>query len=133
LSGDSAHTDVSGHGTIMAALIAGTGADNGVQGLAPGVDILPIRTHETEASGFDVEGTFADAVQYAVDEGADIISVSNGIQPTGYAQDEVTAALEEAARQDVLVFAATGNDAENSNMEMFPSNQDGVVGVGAVD
>ncbi|CAM5235005.1 Serine protease OS=Streptomyces alboniger OX=132473 GN=CP975_26390 PE=3 SV=1 [Streptomyces alboniger] len=35
--------DYKGHGTSMAELIAGTGADGGLQGLAPGAKIVPYR------------------------------------------------------------------------------------------
>ncbi|MBL1069227.1 S8 family serine peptidase, partial [Streptomyces sp. 7-21] len=118
----------------MAALIAGTGAGGGIQGLAPGVDILPIRAYPgADEVDFGFERRFAEAVQYAADAGAQIISVSLATLYIAGSQEEVTEALEEAARQDILIFAGTGNDGATTNEVTFPNNQDGVVGVGAVD
>ena len=48
------HTDLEGHGTSMAGIIAGTGkmdGGNGSFGLAPGVKILPIRLVDKELGG----------------------------------------------------------------------------------
>ncbi|WP_425587956.1 S8 family serine peptidase, partial [Streptomyces marokkonensis] len=38
-----ATNDYAGHGTSMAELIAGTGANDGLQGIAPGAKIVPYR------------------------------------------------------------------------------------------
>ncbi|MGP3971968.1 S8 family serine peptidase [Streptomyces sp. 6N223] len=134
LSPDGAHIDETGHGTSMAALIAGTGLGDGIQGLAPGVQILPIRvTAKDGVIDFGYEQRMADAIEYAVAEGAQIISISQASQVAGASREEVEDALAEAARQDVLIFAASGNRGDIDNSAEFPSKLDGVIGVGAVD
>jgi type VII secretion-associated serine protease mycosin len=141
LSPEGAHTDEKGHGTDMAALIAGTGAAGGIQGLAPEARILPVRvTSGFREWDFGMEERIANAIQYAVDEGAQIISISLAPEADGAGREEVDTALVEAAREDVLIFAGTGNWAEEPdepggeiNEPEFPSDREGVVGVAAVD
>ncbi|WP_129842772.1 S8 family serine peptidase [Streptomyces sp. RFCAC02] len=134
ITSDGAHVDVMGHGTDMASLIAGTGAGGGVRGLAPGAEILPIRMMTAHGEWhFDDEARMAEAIEYAVSKGARIINISMGWSEIGADAGQVTNAIAEAARNDVLIFAGTGNDALEGNESSFPADRDGVVGVAAVD
>ncbi|WP_165956339.1 S8 family serine peptidase, partial [Streptomyces hainanensis] len=129
-----ANSDEHGHGTDMASLIAGTGAEAGVSGIAPGATILPVRLYETpDTLDFGIEERWAEAVTYAVESGAQVISISLGMQEPAFGNEEIEAALAEAARQDVLIFASTGNAGEEGNLSTFPGNREGAVGVAAVD
>src|SRR5206468_3378425 len=78
-----AHDDRVGHGTEMASLIAGTGADGGIQGLAPGSRILPLRNlsraHEVT---FSSRGLI-EAIRYAANSDAQIINISQGLTGVG--------------------------------------------------
>ncbi|MGW2080411.1 type VII secretion-associated serine protease mycosin [Streptomyces sp. NPDC001939] len=136
-SGDE-YTDYDGHGTGMAALIAGTGDYGGGQGalgLSPGAKILPIRLPEpTEASSqADADAEFIKAVaagiRYAADEGAKVINISQG-QAQGSPQ--LAAAVDYALKKGSVVFAATGNSGNKTNVLEYPAATPGVVGVGAV-
>ncbi|MDT0306366.1 S8 family serine peptidase [Streptomyces sp. DSM 44917] len=128
-----AGVDATGHGTDMAALIAGSGAGGGIQGLAPEASILPVRL--TESAGgvlSNGEARMAQAILAAVEGGARVINISRGGRDRGFGVPEVNAALAEAARRDVLVFASTGNEGEGGNASEFPASRPGVVGIGAV-
>ncbi|MFE5023528.1 type VII secretion-associated serine protease mycosin [Streptomyces sp. NPDC056656] len=136
-SGDE-YTDYDGHGTGMAALIAGTGDYGGGQGalgLSPGAKILPIRLPEpTEASSqADADAEFIEAVaagiRYAADEGAKVINISQG-QAQGSPQ--LAVAVDYALKKGSVVFAATGNSGNKTNVLEYPAATPGVVGVGAV-
>ncbi|MFE1362138.1 S8 family serine peptidase [Streptomyces harbinensis] len=126
-----AHVDTDGHGTDMAALIAGTG-NGGVQGLAPGATILPIRVTYGGITG-DAADRWAEAVHYAIESGARIINFSLGDVNVESARQEMSEALTAAARHDVLIFAATGNNGDDLNAPSAPNSLDGVVGVSAVN
>ncbi|WP_165953809.1 S8 family serine peptidase [Streptomyces sp. 8K308] len=133
-SPEGANVDEHGHGTDMASLIAGTGAEGGVQGLAPGANVLPVRVQQTQSDlDFQHEERWAEAVSYAVEAGAQVISISLSMPDLGFASDQLDAAIAEAVRHDVLIFASTGNSGGEDNRSTFPSNQEGVVGVAAVD
>ncbi|WP_461297199.1 S8 family serine peptidase [Streptomyces harbinensis] len=124
-----AHADTDGHGTDMAALIAGTGEGSGIQGLAPGVKILPIRM---TLGGVSLGGTerFGEGIIHAIESGAKVINISQG---GTIPEDELSEAIALAARHDVLIFAGTGNEGERTNHLAAPASLPGVVGVGAVN
>ncbi|MFG2984785.1 type VII secretion-associated serine protease mycosin [Streptomyces sp. NPDC048258] len=125
-------TDISSHGTTMAALIAGSGkhpSGDGAFGLAPGAKILPIRVpHETESA----TPSWAAAIRYAADSDAKIINISMGL-PTAPERDRERAeAVKYALSKGKLIFAAVGNDGDTLNEVAYPAATPGVVGVSAV-
>ncbi|MET2718350.1 S8 family serine peptidase [Streptomyces harbinensis] len=125
-----AHVDEDGHGSDMASLVVGTGG-SGIQGMAPGAEVLPIRA-STNQLDFDGAQRWAEAIEYAVAQGAQIINISLGATDNGRASDVLADALASAARNDVLIFAAVGNDGDTFNTRSAPAVLDGVIGVAAV-
>ncbi|WP_259470413.1 S8 family serine peptidase [Streptomyces sp. 1114.5] len=134
--------DRNGHGTEMASLIAGTGrnrAGNGAYGLAPGVKILPLKIN-SGSEGTVITAEFLDqigqAISYAVDQGAKVISISQGTSAVTATSDDVAKInriLENARAKGVLVVASVGNSAQQGNIVEYPGGLPNVVGVGAVD
>lgn len=127
------HTDIDGHGTGMAGLIAGTGAyrgGEGAYGLAPGAKILPIRMPgANDASPFSGPSYLSKAIRYAADNGAQVINISLS-SPAHSSQ--LDAAVRYALNRGSLIFAATGNAGNKGNAVEYPAATPGVVGVGAV-
>ncbi|MCU4746658.1 S8 family serine peptidase [Streptomyces sp. G-5] len=121
--------DPNGHGTDMAALIAGTGSEGGIRGLAPGASILPVRIGG-EVSFFNDSDRLGEGIQYAIDSGAQIINISMGGPLSMDSLDDLIAA---SARHDILIFAGSGNNGDINNAVTAPAAYDGVIGVGAVD
>src|SRR5262249_54921523 len=68
-------------GTVAAASTLSGAAATGVAGMAPGVRILPLKALDCQGAGYlsDV----ADAMEFAIQNGASIISMSLGGQTTG--------------------------------------------------
>ncbi|MBX9424957.1 type VII secretion-associated serine protease mycosin [Streptomyces lateritius] len=133
------HTDVEGHGTGMAGVIAGTGKANGgagAFGLAPGVKILPVRlpAPDQDRSMADADKQFnklaPEAIRFAVDAGAKVINISQGARS---GSQELTDAVKYALDKGALVFASVGNTGDKSNIVEYPGATPGVVGVGASD
>ncbi|MFJ6782291.1 type VII secretion-associated serine protease mycosin [Streptomyces yangpuensis] len=124
-------TDISSHGTTMAAVIAGSGkhpSGDGSFGLAPGAKILPIRVpHETNRA----TPSWVAAIRYAADSDAKIINMSLGVDGTVGDDEQRREAVKYALSKGKLIFAGTGNYGKS---ELFyPAATPGVVGVGAVD
>ena len=122
-------TDPVGHGTTVAALIAGRGDDAaGVEGLAPQARILPVRVLDRQNRYADA-AVVAHGVRWAVDHGARVINLSLG----GGTRSAVLAlALGYAAAHDVVVVACTGNtttDATVTPQVWYPAREPGVVAV----
>ncbi|MFF2748682.1 S8 family serine peptidase [Kitasatospora sp. NPDC058048] len=130
------------HGTLMAGLIAGTGKANGgkgAYGLAPGVKILPLKINNGSVGSLvsaDFLGQVGEAVNYAVDQGAKVISISQGMNSVTATQENVAKLnriLASARAKGSLVFAAAGNEAQSGNPIEYPGALPNVVGIGAID
>ncbi|MFF9364264.1 type VII secretion-associated serine protease mycosin [Streptomyces griseoluteus] len=140
------HTDIAGHGTDMAALIAGTGRrgpQKGSYGLAPGAKILPIRMRYSSDQFGQVDShkefsrALSESIRYAADSRAQIINMSLGSDNSPGRHDvgtpELSSAVKYALSKGKLLFAAVGNSGEKANRPEFPASTPGVVGVAAAD
>ena len=102
--------DDHGHGTSMAGILI---ADGWMKGIAPKVDLLVAKALSEDGSGDD--GIVAEAIDWCVVNGADVISLSLGGAPdilpfnigSGRGSDDAAA---DAIDQGVFVIAAAGND-----------------------
>ncbi|MEU8706823.1 S8 family serine peptidase [Streptomyces sp. NPDC048565] len=126
------YDDYRGHGTTMAELIAGTGKGEGLQGLAPGAKIIPVRITDTEFQNehsVNAHDT-ADAIRAAADSDAQIISMSFS---SDFADDREREAVKYAEGKGKLIFAGVGNNAEERNKDQYPAAYPQVVGVSSAD
>ncbi len=138
------------HGTWMASIIAGHGhgfdGEDGVTGVAPEAKILSIRViPDRNDPGYNnyereqedrVQDSLAEGIRYAVDHGADVISMSIGY---GSPSAAVRSALQYAYGNGVAVVASSGNSGDTSSASRdgyaplkFPADYPGVIGVAAV-
>ena len=97
------------HGTHVAGIIGARRDTVGIAGVAPDVTIMDLRVLDTRGSGYT--SGFAQAIRYAVDNGAHIINMSLGSQPgtsrSGFGS--VEQAVQYAQSRGVLIVAAAGN------------------------
>lgn len=129
--GGDGQTDPVGHGTTVAALIAGRSDDSrGVAGLAPNAKILPVRVLDAE-NKYDDALIVAKGLRWAVDNGARVVNLSLGGAGDSPA---LAAALDYAFVRDVVVIACTGNrGASSSNDVWYPAREPGVVAVAGME
>ncbi|WP_344630943.1 S8 family serine peptidase [Streptomyces glaucosporus] len=122
--------DYTGHGTAIAEIIAGTGKNGSVRGLAPGAKVIPCRI-PLKGLGSEIKADgYVKAIRTAADSDAEIVNMSFG----GPSYDsEGTKAVEYALSKGKLLFAGVGNGAEKGNERQYPASYTGVVGVGATD
>lgn len=118
-------TDAAGHGTSIAALIGAEGQNGaGIAGLDWHCRILPI--HATEGGA----AVWAQALEYAVREGARIINISGKLDlpsPNPF----LDAALEQAAASGAIIVASAGN--QDQDHLAWPASSPLVIAVGAED
>lgn len=127
--------DAASHGTLVAGLI-GAQSDNGIgyAGVMWDVRIMPIRILNEDGVG-EEEAT-AQAIDYAVSNGADVINMSFAGSASG---SRLRTAVRRAHDAGVVVVAALGNDAVNvDDYPVYPACyhselQDWVLGVTATD
>ncbi|QKG56180.1 S8 family serine peptidase [Hymenobacter sp. BRD128] len=115
---DSQGPDAS-HGTHCAGIIGAVRTDQrGVEGVAGAVRIMSVRA---VPSGDERDKDVANAIRYAVDNGAQIISMSFG---KDFSPDKATvdAAMQYAEQKGVLLVHAAGNDSRNIDTDTgYPS------------
>lgn len=121
------------HGTMVASLAAGRGtaADSGVIGSAPAASILAISIGFGEGD-VSSDDQIADAVRFAVDEGADVINMSltrNTLEWPESWDDAFLYAME----NDVVIVAAAGNRGSGTTQVGAPATMPGVLTVAGVD
>ena len=124
-------TDNSGHGTAVTGIIAAAqNNQKGLTGIMPRAKVMPVKVMDYNLNG-ETTGTVDDVIQgmnYAVNNGADVINISAGIQTDIKSLRE---ACQNAAARGVILVAAAGNDF-NSIAE-YPAAYDTVIGVGSIE
>lgn len=103
-------SDQSFHGTMVAGFI-GAVRDNGygINGVADNVRIMSV---VASPDGDEYDKDVANAIYYAVNNGARIINMSFGKKLSPH-KDWVDAAIKYAGAHDVLLVLASGNDSQN--------------------
>ena len=123
IQGDMPPLDTSGHGTQVAGIIA---ADGELVGIAPKARILAYKVSE------DGEGVSSDlivrAIGMAVEDGADIINISLGVNSTN---TKIDRAVNQAVENGVLVVVAAGNDGPEPETIGSPGGSINALTVGA--
>jgi len=115
--------DTNGHGTQVAGVIA---ADGEKLGVAPKAKILAYKVSE------DGEGVSSDliirAIQKAIEDDADIINISLGVNKTN---TKIDRAVNLALEKEIFVVTAAGNDGPGLKTIGSPGRNFGSVTVGA--
>lgn len=108
------------HGTHVAGIVAASRNNNkGVNGVAKNVKILTVRV---VPDGDEHDKDVALGIRYAVDNGAKVINMSFGKGHSPNVQ-WVLDAIKYAAKKDVLLVNAAGNDGKNIDLEKtFPND-----------
>lgn len=119
--------DALNHGTHVAGIIAANNNDDGMVGVAPKSKIMPIKV--LNSFGMGTIDSVAKGIRWAVDHGADLITMSLGSRnPTQSVKD----AIDYANSKCVTCFVAAGN-AGSSKQLLYPAAYTDCISVGAVD
>jgi subtilisin len=133
--------DGNGHGTVVAGVIAGqgvqerfeTGTSNRALGVSPGVQLLIAKVCQN--SGHCMEGDIMAGIEWAVNQGADIINMSFGRDAsiTDCDSDPLAAKVNWAVDLGVLVVASAGNNGNSGQGILTPACASKAIAVGAVN
>ncbi|MFF3613053.1 S8 family serine peptidase [Streptomyces sp. NPDC002580] len=127
-------TDHVGHGTHTASTVGGTGAasDGLKKGVAPGTSLLIGKVLDDSGSGQD--SWVIAGMQWAVDQKADVVSMSLGNATIRDCTDPVAQAAKELSQNTHSLFVvAAGNSGSAAETVSSPGCVPGVLTVGAVD
>ncbi|MGJ3250929.1 MAG: S8 family peptidase [Elainellaceae cyanobacterium] len=121
--------DGNGHGTHCAGIIAARLNDTGFVGVAPRSQLLIAKVLTNEGGG--AFHWIADAVLWAVEQGADIISMSLG---GPYSSNRLYQAIHVALAKGVMVICAAGNEGSLfQNSIGYPGRYGGVITIASHD
>ena len=127
VAGDTTTSDKFGHGTHVAGLIGGTGANSGIgngyqakyAGVAPNVNIINLRVLDQNGSGTDsqVIAAIQQAIALQSTYNIRVINMSLG-RPVfeSYTLDPVCQAVESAWQAGIVVVVAAGNRGRDNSM-----------------
>lgn len=128
---DSRPIDRLGHGTFVAGIIAANKMEGqDFQGLAPGVEIMPIKINRGMMDDFSAE-SLASAISFAQSHGAKIINISlNMPDPTSAERNLVERSLKQAIDSGIFVVVAIGNQPGEI---LFPADYGDAIAVAGVN
>lgn len=136
VTGDSFAGDKNGHGTAVAALIAGKANNKaGIAGACPNCRIVSVKVVGDNGRGTSAD--LSEGLRWAAKQpGVRIINLSMGFPNSGlpnsnFSDATLQAAVQFAYDQGILLVAAAG-DSGNTAVE-YPARYDQVVAVGAID
>lgn len=121
-------SDVQGHGTHCAGIALASENGTGVIGAAPEASLIVAKVLGDNGSG-SVDG-IAKGIEWAIEQGADVISMSLG----GPGADSwIPPALAKAEAAGVLVIAAAGNEGPGANTCGYPGLYQPCIAIAATD
>jgi len=115
--GNGSTDEMVGHGTMMAGVILS---------MAPDAVILPLRVMDSDGRGSSFR--VAEAIYYAMEQGADVINLSLGSTEE---LDLLEDAVEDARYWGCIVVASVGNDGDDT--ELCPSTENDTIAVAATN
>ena len=114
-------SDAEGHGTHCAGTVCGDGTSGTITGMAPDAKLMCVKVLGDEGEG--TLETILAGVEYAVENGADVLSMSLGISgPTDLVNEVVREAFENMLPLDVVAAVAAGNDGDEQGKYPIPYN-----------
>ena len=124
--------DGHGHGTHVAATVAGSGAGNGAPGVAPGADLLVGKVLSDQGQG--LTSSIIAGMEWAVEQDADVVNMSLGSEGPGDGSDPLTQAVDElSAASETLFVVSAGNIGPTAETITAPGTAAAALTVGAVD
>ena len=119
--------DDNGHGTHVAGTIAASNNKVGMVGVAPDATIVPIKVLDRSGSGS--ASNIADGINWAVDNGCEILTMSLASR---HSVSSIERAMAYAHKNNVIVVCAAGNSGKNTSI-MYPANSNNAIAVGAIN
>lgn len=132
-SGTGSTDDKAGHGTHVAATVAGSGARSGgrYKGVAPSAKILNAKVLNDDGEGTD--SSVIAGLEWAAGQGARVANLSLGQTDTP-GEDPVEAAVNALSKSTgMLTVAAAGNEGPDAGTVGSPGAAESALTVGAVD
>jgi len=120
--------DGTGHGTFIATIL--TGRDEAYQGLLDCEEIFVYKIIDSQGKG--TQSALARGIYDAVDNGAQLISLSMTLSLESTEETELKDAIDYAVQRGVVIVAAAGNYGSSLDTVAYPARDENVLAVGAM-
>lgn len=117
--------DEYGHGTHVAGIIAASNNSIGVVGVAPQVDLFPIKILDNQGVGFSSD--LIEGIDWAIKNGIQVLNMSFSVADSQTLHD----AIIKANQAGIVQVASSGNSSSNS--VEYPATYPEVISVSAID
>ncbi|HEV2150333.1 MAG TPA: S8 family serine peptidase [Longimicrobiaceae bacterium] len=121
--------DCNGHGTHVAGIVGARNNGNHTVGVAPRTTIYSMRLLNCEGSGSFL--TMIKGLEWAIDNGMQVVNMSFGTVLPTVLSDAADAALQAAYDRGIVLVGASGNS--SSAHVGYPASHPAVIAVGATD
>jgi subtilisin family serine protease len=119
--------DDNNHGTHVTGIICAQNNEIGMVGVAPEAKVIPVKVLDGKGNG-DL-ATVAEGIRWAVDNGADIISMSLG---SPRPLQNIRKAIQYAESKGIPTFVAAGNMGISKEI-LYPANYPETISIGSID
>ncbi len=119
--GSNVTMDERGHGTHCAGIICGDGTGDKLTGIAPDVTLMCIKT--LNDNGNTNANAICAGMEFAVEHGADVLSMSLGIANSSISEREmIRQTCVNTLQAGVIASVAAGNEGGSQNLNPIPDN-----------
>ncbi|MGL5576992.1 MAG: S8 family peptidase [Sarcina sp.] len=122
-------TDNDGHGTHVAGIIAASGNNGGIIGVAPKAELLILKALTANGGAYS---WIINAINYAISKKVDIINMSLGGK---FDSQQLHYAIKRAVANNILVVVAAGNDGDGNGETTeinYPAAYNESISVGSI-
>lgn len=127
IKGNKTPNDDNGHGTHVSGTISASNNNKGIVGVAPKSKIMPLKSLDANGTG-DLKH-ICEAILYAADNGANIITMSLGTPSSSLSLRQC---INYATNKGCVFFCAAGNSGKNKEL-MYPAKYTDTISVGSVN
>lgn len=118
--------DSNGHGTHVAGTIAARRNNKGVVGVAPKIELYPVKSFDKDGSA--KMSSLIEALQWSIDNNIQVLNMSFGVDKDN---DTLREAITKTYEAGITMVAAAGND--STTTVNFPARYPEVIAVGAIN
>ncbi len=126
INADQQPNDPHGHGTHVAGTIAARKNDEGVVGVAPNIELYPVKAFNEDGSA--KMSSLIEALQWSIENNIKVLNMSFGV---GKDNDTLQESISKTHQAGITMIAAAGND--GADTIDFPARYSEVIAVGAIN